>query len=127
MIPFVIADASLTVPLDVVLWVAGTVVTVVGVLLGIIYNSIKSKIKENNDRCNALEKGVNDNVEKLYNRINEERKERTAKHDELAHHIGSDLEKTKEKVDDLTVTVAGIGSVYVTRNEYTQAQNRPQR
>lgn len=122
MIPIILADASVSIPLDVVLWTAGAMVTLIGALLTLIYNLIRGKIKESADKADAVDKKLHADVNGIYARIEAERLERVSKHDELARRLGEDQEKTREKVIDLNETVAGIGSVYVTRNEFVQQQ-----
>lgn len=122
MIPVILAEASVSIPLDVVLWTAGAMVALIGSLLTLIYNLIRGKIKEAADKADAVDKKLHTDVNGIYARIEAERLERVGKHDELARRLGEDQEKTREKVIDLNETVAGIGSVYVTRNEYVQHQ-----
>lgn len=56
--------------------------------------------------------------DELLARLDNEIKERTAKHDTLAIRVFEKIEKDEEKLSDLGETVAGFGGIYLTRQEY---------
>lgn len=96
-----------TVEVDTLLWVAGLLLAIIGFLIVLIARFFHNSIVDLRSDCAELNK-----------KLEEERKERTNKHDDSIKRVFDEIEKVKEKNSDLSETVAGIGSVYITRNEF---------
>lgn len=110
------------VEVDTLLWVAGLLLAVIGFLLILIGNFIYSKVRDNSTQMSELQNTCNSNITRLQEKLDQERKERVDKHDELAKRIFTEMDKTKEKSSDLSETVAGMGAIYMTRNEFLASQ-----
>jgi 16S rRNA G527 N7-methylase RsmG len=61
---------------------------------------------------------LKDEIKTLSAKIEEERKERTQKHDNGMARMVDKVDKCAEKIGDLSETVAGFGGTYITRVEY---------
>ena len=110
------------VEVDTLLWVAGLLLAVIGFLLILIGNFIYSKVRDNSTQMSELQNTCNSNITRLQEKLDQDRKERVDKHDELAKRIFTEMDKTKEKSSDLSETVAGMGAIYMTRNEFLASQ-----
>jgi uncharacterized protein YoxC len=81
-----------------------------------IEQTIASVTKEIEMRCH--------NDEELHKRIDEEIKDRQSKHDAFGQRVYTDLDKIKDRVADLSETVAGFSGIYVTRTEHREDEVR---
>lgn len=112
-----------TVEIDTFLWVAGTLLAVIGFLIVMVGHFFYGKIKEVGEASTELGKKLDTQMATLTARVDAERVERINKDDEYAKATFAEINKTKEKCSDLSETVAGIGAVYATRSELTQINN----
>ena len=142
--PFTLA--TVTVEIDTLLWVSGILLGVIGflaVIVGKHFNDsltdlsnknkdLEAKIENHRDaqhrdidsKLTSVSNKIEEKVELIHKRISDEQARITAKHDDLAKRAFEEIDKTKEKCSDLGETVAGIGAVYVTRNEFNVIANR---
>jgi len=112
------------VDLSTVLWIIGIFMTIVVSLTGAVWALLLKNIERvrNNvaDAFNGIKEERNHcdkKIDEVTAKVDAERKERTDKHDAAMERVFGEIEKTKDKTADLEVTVAGFGSVYVTRAE----------
>ena len=128
--------AAITIEIDTLLWICGILLGVIGFLVIVVCKHFNDKLsdisKDNRDisdkidtqrvdleaKIVATDNKAEAKVVKLHQRIDDERSEREHKHDESVTRIMTELEKNKEKCNDLSETIAGIGAVYVTRGEF---------
>jgi len=96
----------MSVDVSTLLWVAATLLGIVTALIGTIWALTWKSI----DR-------IRKNVEDLALKLDEERKERLSKHDLTVTRTFSEIEKNRDKIHDIEVTVASFGAIYVTREE----------
>lgn len=111
-----------TVEIDTFLWVAGTLLAIIGFLIVMVGHFFYNKLKEVADDSHELGKKLDTQMVALTSKVEAERLERNTKIDEYAKATFIEINKTKEKCSDLSETVAGIGAVYATRNELNQLQ-----
>jgi hypothetical protein len=69
------------------------------------------------DRSRTETKGCDDKFYNLNEKINDETKHRSEKQDALRTLVFADIDKWKERIGDIDVTVASFGGTYITRKE----------
>jgi len=114
----------MTISVSTFLWVIGIALAIIFGLIGVIWSVVWSAIsrlrnnqakifdgaKDDRDRCDAK-------FERVLQAIEEERKDRMIKHDATTERIFREIHKVQDKTSDLSETVAGFGTIYVTRRE----------
>lgn len=120
-----------TMELDTFLWFIGIVLGIIGTLIGVIcwfyyhmIQKIEEKLSTLEDKFNTETVKSDAKYETLTHKIEAEAKERADKHDAFGTRVFSEIDKVKEKTGDLGETIAGFGSIYLTRNEFTSAHRR---
>lgn len=99
------------------LWVAGTLLGVIGTLILVIWGIIWGAVKELRQQVAELDKKVGKRTQDIYARIEVERTERTTAHDNGLDRAFTEVRQVQDQVGDLRETVAGFGTVYITRQE----------
>lgn len=99
------------------LWVLGISFGIIGSLVAVLWTVAWGAIKDSREQLSELSKTLSERVEALYERIERERQERVTRHDEGLNRAFSEAKEVQELVSDLRETVAGFGTVYVTRQE----------
>jgi predicted Holliday junction resolvase-like endonuclease len=143
---------------DIIMWAGGILITVIGALLTalsvVFWNSVKElrqkiedhrkegSVEELKQKVDAAIKNIDAVVKSMedhrkegsarsqhiYDKIEEERKERLEKHEKAVERLFGridsitqvDIPKVKEDISDIRESVAGFGSVYVTRKEWIE-------
>jgi len=133
------------------MWVGGILFSVIGALIGAIWTIVWGAIKDLRAKLSEESDGYVNNLASLnnsvmrdlatiraecaersrevYNKLDEERKERQDKHDKtterlfgriesLQQKVSDDMSDVNDSISDLRETVAGFGSIYVTRREW---------
>lgn len=99
------------------LWVLGAGLGVIGSLVAVLWTVAWGAIKDNRASLAELQQKLSNRVDNIYARIETERQERIVRHDEGLNRVFSDVRQVQELVSDLRETVAGFGTVYLTRQE----------
>jgi hypothetical protein len=99
------------------LWVLGAGLGIIGSLVAVLWTVAWGAIKENREILSELNRKLSERVEGIYERIERERDERITRHDEGMNRAFSEVKEVQELVGDMRETVAGFGTVYVTRQE----------
>ena len=122
----VLAATPGTIDVDTFLWVIGIVFGIIGTLILTVcwfYYNLVQKLEE---RVVSLDNRINTEVQKndtrydvVTKKIEDEAKERIDKHTAFADRTFAEIDKVKDKTGDISETIAGFGSIYVTRNEFS--------
>ena len=128
-------DTASKIDISTFLWTVGILLAVVGALAGLLWAVVWSAIKNARDNIKDLYGKVGEEREHCEGKFSimdgkleaertarqaaddQERQERTSKHDATAQRMFDEVEKVKEKNSDLSETVAGFGTIYATRRE----------
>lgn len=115
--------------LSTVLWVVGALLTIAMALTGTIWalllkniDHVRNSIKEAADTVSKEREHCDKLINELNEKLEAERDSRVARHDASIERVFSEIDKVKDKVADLEVTVAGFGSIYATRAEITKGR-----
>lgn len=102
------------------LWIIGILVTVVMALIGTLWAILRNSINDAYDTIEREREQREVAVKEVSDKLDAEREARVTRHDASIERVFTEIDKVKDKVSDLEVTVAGFGSVYVTRAEVQQ-------
>ena len=114
---------------DVLMWVIGIIASIILTLIGLIwtiYNTSINKrfddMKEENNKVllktDEDSKKCDNKFEQLFKRLDQETKEREDKSEHLRTLVFMDIDKNKERMNDIEVTVAEFSGTYITRKEF---------
>ena len=149
-----------TMEISTALWVAAGFLTVIGTLVGLLWNIAWNAIKDLRTENAALKKDasarsktLHDKIDnrateahtqaekdrdecrardkEIFEKVEREREDRVKAHNETTQRTLTEIEKVRDKHDaeidatkgtvaDLRETVAGFGSIYVTRKEWIE-------
>lgn len=90
----------------------------IGSLITVLWTVAWGAIRDNQEKLSELADKLSSRVESMHARIEIERTERVAHHDEGLNRAFSNIREVQEVVNDLRETVAGFGTIYVTRQEH---------
>jgi hypothetical protein len=142
----ILAADTFQIQYDVAMWLIGGLLGICATLLGLVWilfnRLIDSKTKEIMKAVESVQSNLDDeksaridenktailrsgeesrrcadSFAKLTEKINDEAKNRSEKTEALRTLIFADIEKCKERINDIDVSVASFGGTYITRQE----------
>jgi ABC-type bacteriocin/lantibiotic exporter with double-glycine peptidase domain len=124
--------------LQIIIWIGGILFAIIGVLISALSIICWNAVKDLRQKYNESLKENSERAKNIYDRIEAERKERQEKHDKAIERVSvrieelqrvtlSSISQVKEDMGDVRETVAGFGSVYVTRKEWGEGCPRKSR
>jgi len=99
------------------LWVAGALLGIIGSLVAVLWGIAWGAIKDLRKQVTDLDRKLGERTQGLYARIETERTERTTAHDNGLDRAFTQIREAQDQVGDLRETVAGFGTIYITRQE----------
>jgi hypothetical protein len=113
----------MTIDVNVLIAIATGLLGLVGWLISKIVGHYEKKLADAKASVTKLHTRLDEVAKQLGDRLDKETEQRVQQHDASVERIFISIDSVKRDVNDLNVTVAGIGGIYATRDEVNRLRD----
>lgn len=117
----------MTIDVNILVAVSTGLLGVIGWLIAKIVGHYEKKLADTKGSVTKLHTRLDDEIKVLNARLDAEAAQRVHQHDTSIERVFISVDGVKRDVNDLNITVAGIGGIYATRDEVNRLRDSQRR